>query len=715
MADASPYHEDKITDPATGRQKITRNIEENGHPVLSQAVFIQYATARVEAAKSLLKKENKESPELNQLSDYIKDYFSQEDDIKEEDKFKKAKNQKPLDKEQYNTAFNAYYKYNIKKCQKINRLLVHYLNPEVRDKKQFKAVMKKIEAECSNLKAETERPIQENHYNALDLEVTSSHIPEGKFNKFQEALYTKLHKKTDQKSPEDRVYTTPSTIRDERQIGQVNALQTEIKIGDKVVFSGHRHGSPCPYKIEDDAERQYRTLQNIKQTMAIAAKEKIAALTKEQTELKKKNPKNEPENPRLTELTAILDTKTKALTLDISSMSLLSPVNDTVLDKSDKQVRQVNDSRLAYWSLQGREIPLDIPGKPGFTVNLNSTFMTMGVNAARGIEGPEAAALIKRVNNRGLNNLIENFIKDLSSNASDSNAIESTIKMIDNYPDIKACKDAIKNFDYTKLHQAYANLDDISQNLSNSSASEKIKKEEIKKREAILKTIDEQERRREATLKTIDEQERILDTHHEALANARKAAYKNALPKFQAELKELANQNIDPPFLLKTRLFVNALDTFYNQPQVGIGRAAKQKISKRFEDHTRNKGNYEFQSQFALLAHKRGEFVEWFCKSGEDRTGLLNEYIEAYCIFIGKNGRPPIWDNPDDEKALQAIMPHVHNGAPNRESNGFNDDSPGLKVSNADINLSRAQLDYTQDKQVGEIKDKAGLKIKKNI
>ena len=91
---------------------------------------------------------------------------------------------------------------------------------------------------------------------------------------------------------------------------------------------------------------------------------------------------------------------------------------------------------------------------------------------------------------------------------------------------------------------------------------------------------------------------------------------------------------------------MNALDTFYKQPKVGIVRAVAQKISP---DHTRNKGNYEFQSQFALLAQNRGEFVEWFCKSGEDRTGLLNEYIEAYCIFIEKNGRPPIWNDKKDE------------------------------------------------------------------
>ena len=183
MADTTPpYKEKKTTDLATGRQKITRHIQENGHPVLSQAVFIQYATARVEAAKSLLKKEDKEKLELNQLSDYIKDYFSQPQDTIEEDKFKKAKqalteaseDQKKSALKEYNTAFDAYYKYNIKKCQKINRLLVHHLNPEVRDEEKFKAVMKKIEAECSDLKAETERPIQENHYEASGLKVTYS-------------------------------------------------------------------------------------------------------------------------------------------------------------------------------------------------------------------------------------------------------------------------------------------------------------------------------------------------------------------------------------------------------------------------------------------------------------------------------------------------------------------------------------------------------------
>ena len=127
-----------------------------------------------------------------------------------------------------------------------------------------------------------------------------------------------------------------------------------------------------------------------------------------------------------------------------------------------------------------------------------------------------------------------------------------------------------------------------------------------------------------------------------------------------------------------------------------------------------NKGNYQFQARFALLAQHMDNFVEWFCKSGEDRTGLLNEHIEAYCIFIEQNGHAPRWGNEEDNKKFHKMMPHVHNGAPNRETNGFNDDSPGLKVSDADFEMRNLSY-YTDKKMANMAADSSKIKGVMNV
>jgi len=105
-----------------------------------------------------------------------------------------------------------------------------------------------------------------------------------------------------------------------------------------------------------------------------------------------------------------------------------------------------------------------------------------------------------------------------------------------------------------------------------------------------------------------------------------------------------------------------------------------------------------------LCAHM-DQFVEWFCKSGEDRTGLLNEHIEGFCIFVEKYGYAPSWDNKEDYVKFHKLMPLVHNGAPNRETNGYNDDCPGMKVSDPDFDMPT--VSYYTDKKVANISKSA--------
>lgn len=795
---------EEFSQDLSGASRIVRHVAENGHPILNKELVLKYARARLRAAQ-VLNQEDTQKPSAQQAKDAwglteleknLTSYFSTAQDKMAESKFQEAKNKLSQEKKEadilleraerwqsdptvskdmilahqkeaklllqlaekeFNAAFDEYYEFNTEKLKKINRVLVHYVDA---DAKKPEAVIKKINTKAHHLRAKEARPIQENHYSAEGFSVTSSHVPEGELTNSQRQLYQEIY---GEQAPTERLYTNPSTIRDKFQVGQANALRTEIKINDKVLFSGHRHGSPSVLKIENEAERQYRTMQNVRQTMAVAAKEKLTALAKEQQILNNKITSGQSltliEKTKLEEIKDIFSGK-KPLPLDMATISLLSPVaddNPLITKKVDdpmKQYRQVNDSRLAYWSLQGREIELELPGSESFTkVKLNSTFMTVGVNAVRGVGTLEAQALVQRVNNRGLNNLTDNFIKGLSTekDISANSKIMAMIKNIETDKNIQKYVQKLENYDNKKLQTAYAQLENANEALHQLNVElqqaktlaqnpenniQKIRAESHIK--TLNKVIKEQKAERKSAIKTINKEEKKLDVYHKNLAIARKKVYTNALPQLQSELSAIKSNPLFETYnkeqtnkdYQKALLFVDTLDTYYNQPQPGIKRLIKQKLAskekhkliKKMEKETDpdkkidlsekvkdiqekidglNSGNYQFQARFALLTNHMDNFVEWFCKSGEDRTGLLNEHIEAYCIFIEKHGYPPRWGNAEDDKKFHQIMPHVHNGAPNRETNGANDDAPALKVSDEDFKVT--SVSYYTDKRLANM------------
>lgn len=697
---------------------IERLVDENAHPVMNAQMFKDYVMARIQSARAL----NGNQEQLDALEQKIDRLFTN-DDFKA---FAKAKSEKELmikratkwladgqidqgtyelnckaAEDAYLMAFDRVYSANMKKVQQVNRVLAYAVNP----KKDPSKVIRQINIKANELRALEARPIQHNTYKAKDLSVTSSHIPEGWLTKEQQALYRHVHKA---EPPQGRPYTCPSTIRDKRQVGQANAVRSEIAVNGRTVFTGHRHGSPSVLKINDDAERQYRTLQNVKQTMALAAKEKIAKVGE---------PLPDP------------------LVIDISTMCLLSPVMKGDLLDGMKQYRQVDDSRNAYWSLQGRTIPLEVANEDGTTrtikVQLNSTFMSIGVNAVRGVGTVGARDLVQRVNNRGLDQFFDNFLKNaVQTPDRELSRVAKRLDELETQPAIKAAKVKIHDYDRSALHLAYEKLEYCNRALSDPDHKAMVDKKVIKKE-------------RKYALKIIEREENNLDKLYKELAVAREEIYQDRIKDLQNILQELkingraqgGDKYKNNKDFQKLQMFVDAIDIYYNQPQPGLKRfiavklktRERNKILKKItkeddwdkKDQLRdqanalqkeidnlNKSNYRFQARFAMLANYMGEFIEWFCKSGEDRTGLLNEHIEAFCLFIEKYGYPPKWENSMDYYHFHELMPLVHNGAPNRETNAFNDDCPGLKVSDPDFEMPT--VSYYTDKKMANIVSNSG-------
>lgn len=739
------------------QKRIVRQIAENGHPVITVDMFKQFAKARIEAAQALAPEENKEN--LKKLLDIFESFFDDkyvadftQAKIAQYNTYQQAElslqakeinyttflRHKADAQKYYNEAFNKLYRHNVKQLKKINLLLAHYIDPAADPKK----IIKKINQKAYELRATQARPIQENHYQLGEIQVTHSHIPEGWLTHEQHTLYERTN---GIQLPTDQPYSIPSPIRDERQIGQVNAVRAEIDINGKKVFTGHRHGSPCVYKIHDEIQRQYRTLENVKQTLTLAAREQLLSLQKEFDDLENILPdKRTPvEKKRRQYLNEVLTGK-RPLAIDLSSMSLLSPIvkEETFTRKLPLdplwQYRQVNDSRFAYWSLHGRKIMLsdfiDSQGNPfPLEVELNSTFMSIGVNAMRGIGTSQAKALVQRINNRGLNQFIDNFLsRSFLTPDPQINAAIASIRELENQAKTTEIKHKIAHFNKEKLHHAYQTLESINKKIVTNNNSGK----ELRK----LKSL------RKKALSVINTQEKKLDKQHRKLIEARTKSYQSRIKEVNAKLdaiqKQLESQNKlkNHPLFKQLRLFVDMLDVYYTQPKPGLMRFIKvffetrnknkliRKLNKTSNLNKRgelakqvaeiqaridllNKGNYRFQARFAVLAQEIGHFVEWFCKSGEDRSGLLEEHITALCIFMEKYGYPPRWDNEQDAVKFYQLMSQVHNGSPNRETNGFNDDAPGLKVTDKDFVMPT--LSYATDKLMANLTNNS-MKLGKN-
>ncbi len=687
---------------------IERLVDENGHPVMTAKMFQEYANARIEAARAL----NGNKEKLDNLAQKIPKLFHEDDFAafkeakqRKEEMIKKATRwfkDKEIDKATYQsfcmeaerlykTAFDRAYNANMIKLQQVSRVLADAVNP----KKDPVSVIKMINKKADDLRALQARPKLSHTYQAKQLVVNSSHIPEGWLTKEQQALYRHVH---GNEPPANRPYTCPSTIRDKRQVGQANAVRTEVAINGNTVFVGHRHGSPSVLKINNEIERQHRTLQNVKQSLTQAAQEKIAKLGG--------------------------DDLPDPLIVEMSTMSLLSPVMKGDLFDPMKQFRQVDDSRNAYWSLHGRTIPLEVTGSDGkqrtINVQLDSTFMSIGVNAVRGIGTSAARELVQRVNNRGFDQLMNHFLKQTDDIADGQlKRLGNRFKEMESLPAIKECKANIALFNRQTLNDAYEKLEYCNRALSDPDHKAMVNSKIIKNE-------------RKKVLKTIESEEKKLDKLYSKLASARENVYEERIKDLKnilVEMKATNNYQGNKDFQ-KFQIFVDAIDIYFNQPRPGLRRflAVKSKTRERNKilkkmakedswdkkDILReqanmlseqidalNKSNYRFQARFAMLTSHMDQFTEWFCKSGEDRTGLLNEHVEAFCIFIEKYGYAPTWDNKEDYDKFHKLMPLVHNGAPNRETNGYNDDCPGMKVSDPDFDMPT--VSYYTDKKVANI------------
>jgi len=95
-----------------------------------------------------------------------------------------------------------------------------------------------------------------------------------------------------------------------------------------------------------------------------------------------------------------------------------------------------------------------------------------------------------------------------------------------------------------------------------------------------------------------------------------------------------------------------------------------------------NEHKTDFQRNYLIAHYLMGHDVDFFCKSAEDRTGLVNNKIEEAMIFRSQYGRYPRFDQTDDQKRLNQIALQVYHGGASRDTTGRNNrGARGLQIN----------------------------------
>lgn len=736
----------KDADPQHGHI-IVRHVGEDSDPVIQHIYFENYSRINIIAAERLIREEMAKlnpaavekyqacAQKLNNLKiieNNIKDFYK-DIDMKEFEAARKVKcavyrrvneallNPKLTDAQKqelyyeriraengFQAQFDKVYEAHLDRSRQLNALIADCVDP-----KNPKKVAKKITQITPDIRAEQPRPLQENHYEVNQkngdkpLGVTSRHTPAGYLTQAQEkaaGIETGDPKKK-------TLHTNPSTIRDERQVGQANLLKTDIEVDGKKVFSGFRHGSPSVLKVSDEPARQHKTSMNVKQSVMLSTSHQFAKLPPAEQQ-------------------KVLSGQ-RILNVNMAALSLLSPLYkpDLVDVDSMKQYRQVEDSRLAYWALDNRKIEIELIDEKGvpildasgdpqkITVKPQITFMTAGVNAARYIHLGSGKDLIERINNRGMARLMDKFVDNEAAEKSQPFiAFEKTHVRLNEIKRELLALNSDKGREL--LNEAYADLETSNQYLHDNPKA--------KDKGAV-------EKRRKAAVTIIESEEQKRDALYQEMAKIRKKIYTQENSDNIIKILK-HDQNTSHEQLKRTTIMLEAMALYHRQQDLGFDHYRTiEMLKSKIKEHEKklaiesdpqknaalrnelvqinaalkdlNKDNYLFQTRFAMLSNHMGNIVEWFCKSGEDRTGLLNEYIEAFCIFEEQQKRVPSLNNPQDELLFGQILAKVHNGSPNKDTNYYNDGSRGLKITDTDIGT--ASLSLTADKKMANMAAKS--------
>ncbi len=482
-----------------------------------------------------------------------------------------------------------------------------------------------------------DRPIILNTFNYANRKFLNMHVPEAKEYQSKEIAIPKN--------------TIPSTLRD--RIGLANYITSyggSVSAAGKVkiTYEAVRHSSYPPIHIADETLRQAISGVNVKQTLKDLAYKSLKA----------KPRKTSRENP---------------LIIPLRSMMLFTPQFGDFLRNRSKfiagkwvgegEVLQLKESILALRMYHGRTIPLYFGGEIVW-IKPDISMMNLGANppaAGIGFFGKFPLDPIQeKINSRGFIEFVsevEEILRSAGMPASCKQLIlelEKFDKGTSNFLIAKDKANEILKINEVELSELYGDL------------------EELYAR--YLTTKDAQLNSKIASkLGKIHLKEEEIYKAHKVLQQSMKENYLSNMELIQQKLNELA-------LLLNTHLYKDDFDeglVLIKNLVQNLHLAKKVYYEGGF---SKPETVMEFQAIYIQIHSMLHNFVEFFCKSGEDRTGREDDKVQEREIFLNIHKKIP--SSAEDYKVIKKVLALlVHQYSASQNTTEQNSNARGEQIS----------------------------------
>jgi len=451
------------------------------------------------------------------------------------------------------------------------------------------------------------------------------------------------------------IETIPSTLRTLYQLS--NFQRTACGSYDekeKTVYTDivlYRHSSPLPMAIykKDDQEskmkRQFGAVSCIEQLIEEYANAQLAG--NDLSKLSKDNPP----------------------VISISSMALLSSIkNDELFMKKESETSQLTDAYLAVSAFDGKTMSVDINGQEVW-VRVDFDMMNVGAN-----EPGKIAQKLKvldpisdEVNTKGFMRFLEkadtyvlSVLSDgkftqyvtTSSNLNQNNKAIPLFSLLNHY--IQASHVSIE------IVEAQKELSLIEVQLQ---AQYEVLKDILSEHDAALSrgdqvTLNQSQKNYAEIMSTIEELRKKSHKQYNQIEKERQKIRETQKKQIQ-EMKDLVNTILNSDWYQIERVLNRQLDDVLSFVQLRLLMEEKY-FSEDKSGLVSTTETFHFQTLYLLANNLLGRIVEFYCKSGEDRTGRLNDTVEEYFCFKDIYGRFPDISDKHDRTAIEAITPIIN-------------------------------------------------------
>lgn len=428
--------------------------------------------------------------------------------------------------------------------------------------------------------------------------------------------------------------TIPSTIRDRPGlVNYVNSVFGELHDDGhvEVAFHGIRHSSYPPIAIQDDLTRQAITIKNVKEGLSNIAR---TLLVSEKLTPSKENP----------------------LVIPLRTMMLFTPTQgDSVRNKTriggkwigESESLQLKESVFALSMMRGRTMQLEVNGEPVW-VKVENSLMNLGANkeaAGIGFGKLPLDSLQKQINARGY----FTFLQDMENYFLDQELPGECSALVQQIRELE--KSGFDQPDEVLLQENYEQIErEYSKDKPNAKNIRLLQKA-IQEREFEINKqfiIQLKERR----LAVTQNKDTVQDAQNQFLI------------KINSEI--LSADSTEYSKLTKARdLFENFI------------------LAKQYFDakaYREAEAVMEFQTLYMQMQSMIGNSVEFFCKSGEDRTGRVDNKIQERLVFAQLEGRQAVTDE-DLQVVHTEVAPVVHHFSVSKDCTTYNSESPGLQIA----------------------------------